>query len=73
MFLSVFYSRNDDATGSERVMCDAQSKYIYQNKTNVIHKLYTQIVGQNLFLCEIVNLHGVYDGETNPTVTPIYR
>jgi hypothetical protein len=40
VFLSVFYSRNDDPTGSERVMCDAQAKYIYQNKTNVFHKLY---------------------------------
>lgn len=40
MFLSVFYSRNDHHTGSERVMSDAQAKYIYQKKTKVIHKLY---------------------------------
>jgi hypothetical protein len=73
MFLSVFYSRNDDPTGSERVMCDAQAKYIYQNKTNVIHKLYSQIIEKNLFLCEVVYLHGVYDGETTPTITPLYR
>jgi hypothetical protein len=40
MFISVFYSRNDDPTGSERVVCDAQAKYIYQKKINVIDKLY---------------------------------
>lgn len=40
MFLSVFYIRNDDPTGSERVMCDAQAKYMYQNKTNLFRKLY---------------------------------
>ena len=40
MFLNVIYSSTDGPTGAERVLYDVQAKYIYQNKTNVIHKQY---------------------------------